>query len=84
MLGLVLLAAIPAFAGTSSAQAEDRKCIRDMMVLLQDMKAAKRQCDPKNFVSRDDEYGWACDVMSRGPERVKGRGAKKPEDALCE
>lgn len=77
VFSVVLLAA-------SVAQAEDRKCIREMMALLQDMKVAKRQCDPKNFVSSDNEYGWACDVMSRGPERVKGRGAKKPEDAICE
>jgi hypothetical protein len=70
-------------ASTAAVQAaEDRKCIREMMELLLDMKAAKRQCDPKNFVSDPNEYGW---VRSGGcgAVRVKGSGAKKPEDAMC-
>lgn len=67
-----------------AAHAEDRKCIREMMQLFQDMKVAKRQCDPKNFVANPNEYGWVCDNINRGPERKKGEGAKQSKDAVCE
>jgi len=68
----------------TAAPAEDRKCIREMMELFQDMKVAKRQCDPKNFVSDANEYGWERLAHECKAYRVKGRGAKKPEDAVCE
>jgi hypothetical protein len=65
------------------AQAEDRKCIRNVYEVTRDMAAAKRVCDPKNRVTNPNEYGWSCD-SGNGLDRVKGRGAKKPEDAFCE
>ena len=77
VLGVVLLAA-------TSAQAEDRKCIHDMTKLFGDVNVAKRQCDPRNFVSDPNEYGWERLADECKPYRVKGRGAKKPEDAVCE
>jgi opacity protein-like surface antigen len=76
VLGFVLLAA-------TAAQAEDRKCIREMTKLFGDVNVAKRQCDPKNFVSDANEYGWVC-TIGEGYSREKGTGAKKKEDAPCE
>ena len=79
VLGFVLLA-----ANVVAAQAEDRrKCIRNVYEVTRDIAAAKRVCDPKNHVTNPNEYGWSC-YSGNGPDRVKGRGAKKPEDAFCE
>ncbi len=80
MLGVVLLAA-------TVAQAEDRECIEKFRGWWHDdkplaMTAIKRLCDPKNFVSNPNEYGWVCDY-ERGVMRVKGEGAKQQRDALC-
>jgi hypothetical protein len=75
VLGIVLLA-----ASIGTAQAEDRKCIRDMTKLTGDMTKAKRLCDPKNYVTDPNEYGWVCDV----PEPVKGAGAKQKKDVFCD
>ena len=78
VLGIVLLA-----ASSVAAQAEtaaDRKCIRDMHKLTGDMTKAKRQCDPKNYVTDPNEYGWVCDV----PDPVKGAGAKQKKDVFCD
>jgi hypothetical protein len=75
-LGFVLLAA-------TAAQAEDRKCIREMYLTFGDMKYAKRLCDPKNHVTDPNEYGWMC-VVDKGYERVKGAGTKQQKDAPCE
>ena len=47
-----------------------------------DTMVIKRLCDPKNFVSNPNEYGWVCDY-ERGVMRVKGEGAKQRRDALC-
>ena len=47
------------------------------------MKIAKRLCDPKNFVTDPDEYGWVCYLDAGGLVR-KGTGAKQSRDALCE
>ena len=72
MLGVVLLAA-------TAAQAEDRKCIReDDAISFGDMTmTAKRQCDPKNFVTDPNEYGWVCDYeQSRCASRARGKAAK--------
>lgn len=76
VLGGVLLAA-------NVAQADDRKCIRDMTKLTGDMAIAKRLCDPRNFVTDPNEYGWVC-YVDKGYEREKGHGAKQQKDALCE
>ena len=77
VLGVVLLAA-------TAAQAEDRKCIREMLALTGEAATAKRLCDPKNFVSNPNEYGWVCEDINQGPVRKKGEGAKQSRDALCE
>jgi hypothetical protein len=77
VLGLVLLAA-------TVAQAEDRKCIREMMKLTGEKVTAIRLCDPKNYVSNPNEYGWVCEDINQGPVRKKGEGAKQSRDALCE
>jgi len=78
VLGVVLLA-----AGIGTAQAEDRfadrpKCIRENTKVFGEVNA-KRICDPKNFVSDPNEYGWNC---TEG--RVKGSGAKQKNDMICE
>ena len=83
-LGLVLLA-----ANSVAAHAEDRKCIEGFRGWLNDdkplgMTAIKRLCDPKNFVTDPNEYGWVhhpddCKKLVR----VKGKGAKQQRDALC-
>jgi hypothetical protein len=78
VLGFVLLA-----ANIVAAHAEDRKCIREMYELYGDMTTAKRQCDPRNFVTNPNEYGWVC-YVDRGPVREKGHGAKQQKDAPCE
>ena len=48
------------------------------------MTAAKRLCDPKNFVTDPNEYGWVCYVGGGGIVREKGTGAKQKKDAVCE
>jgi hypothetical protein len=86
LLALALLA-----ASVVAAQGEDRfadrgKCIRDMYELYGDLRSAgidvKRQCDPKNFVTNPNEYGWVC--QSEDVKRIKGHGAKQQKDALCD
>ena len=49
-----------------------------------DMTVAKRQCDPKNFVTDPNEYGWVRVASDCKPRRVKGAGAKQLKDAPCE
>jgi hypothetical protein len=84
VLSIVLLA-----VGSVAAQAEDpfadrRKCIREMFHLIGEMATAKRLCDPKNYVTDPNEYGWGC-PSGNSPERVKGVGAaKQKKDVLCE
>lgn len=77
MLGIVLLAA-------GIAHAEDRKCIREMFATFGDMTIAKRQCDPKNFVTDPKEYGWIRYAPGCTPTLEKGAGAKQLKDAACE
>ena len=79
VLGFVLLA-----ANVVAAQAEDRKCIREMYELTRDMAVAKRLCDPKNYVTDPNEYGWGCDSGHGGPMRVKGHGANNKRMRFCE
>ena len=87
----LMLAGVLLAANMVPAQAEDRKeCVRKYEQFrgwLHDDKAIdttviKRLCDPKNFVSNPNEYGWVCDY-ERGLMRVKGEGAKQRRDALC-
>jgi hypothetical protein len=79
LLALALLA-----ASSVAAQAKDRReCIRYVYEVTGDMAASKRVCDPKNRVTNPNEYGWSCD-SGDGLSRVKGRGAKKQEDAFCD
>ena len=80
VLGFVLLA-----ANIVAAHAADRnKCIRDMYELTDNMTAAKRLCDPKNFVTDPNEYGWVCYDGGRSVVREKGYGAKQQKDVVCE
>ena len=79
VLGFVLLA-----ASIVAAHAADRKCIREMFELYEDMTVAKRQCDPKNFVTNPNEYGWVRYAPECKPVREKGAGAKQQKDAPCE
>ena len=88
-LGMVLLAAgiVAAHADNVGAATVDRKaCIRDVYELYGDLRSAgidvKRQCDPKNFVTNPNEYGWVC--QSEDVKRIKGHGAKQKKDALCD
>ena len=72
VLGFVLLA-----ASSVAAQAEDsQQCIRDSYdgVSSVSMKTVKRHCDPKNFVTDPNEYGWVCDLRTSAIDvmRVKG------------
>ena len=67
----------------SIAHAEDRrKCIREMYEVYEDMTVAKRLCDPKNFVTNPNEYGWVCKT-DNDATRVKGYGAKQKKDAIA-
>ena len=77
VLGFVLLA-----VNIAAAHAEDRKCIREMYEVYEDMAVAKRQCDPKNFVTNPNEYGWVCKA-DNDATRVKGFGAKQKKDAIA-
>jgi len=75
VLSIVLLAAIPAFAGTSVVQAEDRKC------------NTTRDCPApsKRYVTNPNEYGWGATAdRDCTPKRVKGFGWKQKKDVLCE
>ena len=87
VLGFMLLAAsiVAAQADNVGAATVERKaCIRDMYELVGDMSIVKRLCDPKNFVTDPNEYGWGC-PSGNSPERVKGVGAaKQKRDVLCE
>jgi hypothetical protein len=81
VLSIVLLA-----ANIAAAQAEDRQeCLRkyEGFILDKGQTTAKRLCDPKNFVTNPNEYGWVCDYDLHGLVRVKGQGAKQQRDALC-
>jgi hypothetical protein len=80
----IFIALLVAFATPALAHAEDRKCIREMYELYGDMTAAKRQCDPKNFVTNPNEYGWVRYAPDCSPKREKGAGAKQQKDAPCE
>jgi hypothetical protein len=80
LLAIVLLASLAVPAGA----AEDRKCIREMKDLYGDMATAKRQCDPRNFVTDPNEYGWQRTAPECVAQRVKGQGAKQQKDAACE
>jgi hypothetical protein len=86
--GVLLAASIgTAHADNVGAATVDRKaCIRDMHELYGDLRSAgidvKRQCDPKNFVTNPNEYGWVC--QSEDVKRIKGHGAKQQKDALCD
>jgi hypothetical protein len=75
-------------ASVVAAQGEDRKCIERFNGWLDGdkpmtMTVKKRLCDPKNFVSDPNEYGWACDWDIHAVARVKGHGAKQKRDAFC-
>jgi len=80
-LGLAIL-----LSGIAVARAAEpnRNCIRELYDLFGDMTIAKRQCDPKNFVTDPNEYGWVRVPEGCKLERVKGHGAKQPKDAACE
>jgi len=80
VLGLAILVA----SVVAAAAKIDRTCIRDMREMFGSLAVAKRQCNPKNFVTNPNEYGW-----ERVPEkceayRVKGSGATRKRDAVCE
>ena len=77
VLGFVLLA-----ASSVAAQAEDRKCIRDAYEITRNMATAKRLCDPKNYVTNPNEYGWVCYEGGASVVREKGAGMKQKKDAL--
>ena len=83
VLGFVLLA-----VNIAAAHAEDRKCIETFRGWLHDdktvdMTVIKRLCDPKNFVTDPNEYGWVRYPHDCKLVRVKGEGAKQQRDALC-
>lgn len=75
----LLLAAIP----TANAK-EDRKCIREMHELYDDMAVARRQCNPNNFVTNPNEFGWVRNAPECVAKQIKGAGAKQQKDAPCE
>jgi hypothetical protein len=71
----VLLAATAAQADT----ADRNKCIRENTKVFGEVNA-KRICDPRNYVSDPNEYGWVCS----SPVREKGMGAKQKKDMICD
>jgi len=63
----------------------DRKgCIRESYKLFGDMTVAKRQCNPENFVTDPNGYGWERIAPGCEAKRVKGQSAKQQRDAPCE
>jgi hypothetical protein len=84
---LTLTAAHP-----ESSRQTKQACVRELIDVL-GLKARdpeierwhlKRQCNPANFVTDPNKYGWARYKDSEcKPERVKGQGAKQLRDALC-
>jgi hypothetical protein len=81
VLGVVLLA-----ANVVAAQAETRQeCLRKYEGFIFDkgQTTVERFCDPKNFVTDPNEYGWICDWDIHAIVRAKGQGAKQRRDALC-
>ena len=82
VLGFVLLAASIVAAQAEDRFADRRKCISDMYEVYEDMAVAKRLCDPRNFVTNPNEYGWVCKA-DNDATRVKGYGAKQKKDAIA-
>jgi hypothetical protein len=78
---LTLTAAHP-----ESSRQTKQACVRELIDVL-GLKARdqiERQCNPANFVTDPNKYGWARYKDSEcKPERVKGQGAKQLRDALC-
>ena len=62
-------------ASAGSAQAEDRKCIRDRDMGL---------CHTKNYVTNPNEYGWETTTLDSEPRRVKGFGWKQKKSLVCD
>ena len=61
----------------------DRACIREQSKTF-DVAAAKRICDPKNYV-KPNQLGWLCEPGSDGHKIIKGKGgARRKRDAICE
>jgi hypothetical protein len=60
----------------------DKACVREALALLDDKIAAKRICDPKNYV-KPPQIGWHCDGGDGSPYKAPG-GAKYRRDTLCE
>jgi hypothetical protein len=81
-LTLALVAAL--VATPSHGKQSYSACVREMSKIF-DRADAKRICNPKNYVSKPNEYGWECDNPETGKlSRVKGRGARLKRDAVCE
>ena len=79
MLGFVLLAANIVAA---QCRGSPQMLPRNEYEIYEDMAVAKRQCDPKNFVTNPNEYGWVCKA-DNDATRVKGFGAKQKKDAIA-
>jgi hypothetical protein len=78
ILGLAIV-----LASIAAANAKlDRKCLREICEAC-GAASAKRICNPKNYVTNSRQYGWERQVET-GTYRVKGRGAKRKRDAVCE
>jgi hypothetical protein len=80
LLGLAILV-----SSISAAAAKvDRACIRENEQTF-GAAAAKRICDRKNY-AKPDQFGWVCEVGDTGVKlhKVKGIGALRKSDAVCE
>jgi hypothetical protein len=86
-LFLTSVAALFLATGTAHAAGEltGQACIREMKeVFGVNTAKAKRMCDPKTYV-KPNEYGWVCDVDPKIKlYQLKGEGARRKEDAICE
>ena len=79
LLGLVILIA----SVTAAAAKVDKACIREQSKTF-GVAAAKRICDPKNYV-KPNRLGWVCELGSEGHKIIKAEGgARRKRDAVCE
>ncbi len=65
------LAAITTAGATAK---NDRACIRDVKEMF-GITAAKRICNPKNYVTNPNEYGWECPWADWYPR--SGQGSRR-------
>jgi hypothetical protein len=79
---ITILGALIMLASITAAVAKvDRACMLEARETFGTAQA-KRICDTKNSV-KPNEYGWLCEGGGK-ISKVKGAGARRKRDAVCE